>query len=539
MTRLTAARSSLLLLLAIGVPARAEERPVLKVPNRPAPVMDGKIEDAWKDAASFELKRGADSHAECRMMRDGRQLYVAFRTQFLPLTLGVRLHFTDPETRRRIAILVTPFDLPRPPLGLWLERSGGAEPLDTTGCDLRMHSVPEEGKFSFELRVPLDALRIGKERREYKFDSELWDTGLSRPTAYYPLVGERTGAAKGVALVDAEPDWGMDVEDEAVFPKNEGLALLHQLARRSEERGGGDEVEGLLGLRDGRRDGEALEKLDAQLAELIEKYPDLASLRAQRTRVLSGLNRPGDAYGVLHAMRERFPFLDADKRHLLAESQLLREAGRLDEALAHLEKYREMLASTVDLPRDMRMIRSLQEATAAEMRYREVEAKRDDLPRISVKTSRGTFVIELFEDDAPNAVASFLTLVEKKYYDDTRFHWVQSGGAVYGGDPNSRDQDTFNDGYGDPGYLIEVEPSRRVNLPMTVALADLRSRPRTQGGIFTIQLTASPGSDTSVSVIGRIIEGQDVVKKLSYYDRLEKATVVRKRDHAYYVIKRP
>jgi cyclophilin family peptidyl-prolyl cis-trans isomerase len=528
------------LALLLARPAAAEERPVLTVPSLVAPTMDGKVDDpAWKDAAKFALIRGKESHADCRMMRHGRQLYLGFETRFLPTTLGVRFHFTDPETRRRIAVLVTPFDLPRPPLGLWLERSGGAQPLDTTKCDIRMHSVAEEGRFSFELRLPLDALRIAKPRKEYKFDAELWDTGLRRPTAYYPILEDDAGARKGVALIDGVPDWGSDVEKEEQIPAHEGLALLHELARRSEERQGGDEVEAMLGIRDGRRDGEALAKLDAKLEALVGEYPDMASLRAQRTRVLSGLNRPADALASLQDMRKQYPFLDADRRHLLAEAQLMRESGRYDDALAHLEKHRERLKVTVDLERDLRMIRALKETWEAELAYREEDAKRDDLPRVSVRTNRGTFVIELFEDDAPNSVASFLTLVEKGYYDDTRFHWVQAGGAVYGGDPNSRDKDTFNDGYGDPGYLIEVEPSRRVNLPMTVALADLRSRPRTQGGNFTINITANPGSDTSVSVIGRIIEGEDVVKRLGYYDTLEKATVVRKRDHPYLVVKRP
>jgi cyclophilin family peptidyl-prolyl cis-trans isomerase len=533
MIRLTAACSSGLLVLLLAGPATAEDRPRIALPASPAPVVDGKLDDAaWKDAHPFEIKRGQDSLGEGWLLRSDRQLYVGFRTRLLPLTLGVRLHFTDPATRRRVAVLVMPFDMPRPPLGLSLERTEGAEPLESAACDARFSS--EEGRqFSFELRLPLDALQIGKPAKEFRFDVEVWDMGARRPIGYYPLVAGEGGAAKGFAVLEGTPDWGVDAASTEAPPEQAALALLQRLARRSSERGGADEVESLLGLRDGRRNGEALAKLDAELRDLIARFPDYASLRAQRVRVLAGLNRPGDALGVLEQLRKDYPFLNLDQRHALAEAQLMRDAGRYADAIARLEESRELLENTRDLPRDLRMLEALREAHGAEMEYRKADAQRDDLPRVLLETSRGNITIELFEDDAPNAVANFITLVESGYYDGTRFHWVQSGGAAYGGDPNSRDQDTFNDGYGSPGYLIETEPSRRVNLPMTIAFADLRSRPRTQGGTFAFNLTAAPSSDSLVSVFGRVIEGADVVKSIEYYDTLKRAKVIRKRDHEY------
>jgi len=534
MTRHPFAWSSVLLLAALA--AAQDDDPRIVLADSPAPVVDGKLGDeAWEKAVRFDLEREGKPHGEGWMLRSGRQLYVGFRTRFLPLTLGVRLHVTDPATRRRVAVLVTPFDLPRPPLGVWLERSGGAEALDASRCDARFHAVVEEGLYEFELRLPLDTLQIGKEKKEYRFDAELWDTALQRPTAYYPLLKGEAGASKGFAVLAGEPDWGAAAAGPA--PAVQGaLALLHRLARRSEEREGMDPIAANLGIRDGRRRGEPLEEIDAQLAPLVEKYPDYAALRAQRVRVLAGLNRPGDALEVLRGMREDFPFLDFDKRHALAESQLIRESGRYADAISRLEDDRELLGDTLDLDRDLRMLEALREAHEAELAYRKGD---EGLPRVSFETNRGSFTIELFEDDAPNAVASFLTLVESGFYDGTRFHWVTSNGAIFGGDPNSRDQDTFNDGFGGPGYLVETEPSRRLNLPMTVALADKRSRPRTQGSIFSINLTAAPARDTRVSVIGRIVEGFDVVKKIEYYDTLKKATIVRKRDHEYEVVKRP
>ena len=48
---------------------------------------------------------------------------------------------------------------------------------------------------------------------------------------------------------------------------------------------------------------------------------------------------------------------------------------------------------------------------------REAEAKADDLPRVKLKTTKGDIVIELFENEAPNTVANFISLVEKRFYD--------------------------------------------------------------------------------------------------------------------------
>ena len=41
-----------------------------------------------------------------------------------------------------------------------------------------------------------------------------------------------------------------------------------------------------------------------------------------------------------------------------------------------------------------------------------------------LKTSKGDVVLELFEDQAPNTVANFISLVEAKRYDGTAFHRV-------------------------------------------------------------------------------------------------------------------
>ena len=61
------------------------------------------------------------------------------------------------------------------------------------------------------------------------------------------------------------------------------------------------------------------------------------------------------------------------------------------------------------------------ELWAKEQAIREAEARPDDLPRVKLTTTKGDIVIELFENEAPDTVGNFISLVEKRrFYDDTR-----------------------------------------------------------------------------------------------------------------------
>src|SRR5205814_10241645 len=85
-----------------------------------------------------------------------------------------------------------------------------------------------------------------------------------------------------------------------------------------------------------------------------------------------------------------------------------------------------------------------------ELTIRAKEKAADDLPRVKLDTSKGTIVLELYENEAPQTVGNFVHLVETKKYDDTIFHRVLAGFMAQGGDPQG-------DGTGGPGYEIPCE----------------------------------------------------------------------------------
>lgn len=182
---------------------------------------------------------------------------------------------------------------------------------------------------------------------------------------------------------------------------------------------------------------------------------------------------------------------------------------------------------------------------AAESAIRDAEAKADDLPRVKISTTKGDIVVELFENEAPNTVANFVSLVEKKFYDGIAFHRVLPGFMAQGGDPLTKDADPRNDGTGGPGYSIKCEcasPKARMHFRGSLSMA--HAGPDTGGSQFFLTFVPTTGLDGKHTVFGRVIEGFDVLDKLQRIDPerpnpnikpdvITSATVLRKRAHEY------
>lgn len=75
---------------------------------------------------------------------------------------------------------------------------------------------------------------------------------------------------------------------------------------------------------------------------------------------------------------------------------------------------------------------------------------------VEIKTSFGDMIIWLY-DQTPQHKANFLKLANESFFDSTTFHRVIKNFVIQGGDPNSKDADTTNDGNGGPGYTIPAE----------------------------------------------------------------------------------
>lgn len=144
------------------------------------------------------------------------------------------------------------------------------------------------------------------------------------------------------------------------------------------------------------------------------------------------------------------------------------------------------------------------------------------------QTSQGKIVCRLYEKDAPKTVANFIDLAEgnrewthptnnkkskDKLFDGTIFHRVIPKFMIQGGDPAGT-------GFGGPGYKFEDETKgspHSFNKPGKLAMAN--SGPNTNGSQFFITVAATPWLTGNHTIFGEVVEGQDIVDKISEVDR--------------------
>ncbi|MFC1967089.1 peptidylprolyl isomerase [Chloroflexota bacterium] len=121
-------------------------------------------------------------------------------------------------------------------------------------------------------------------------------------------------------------------------------------------------------------------------------------------------------------------------------------------------------------------------------------------------TEKGDLVLELFAGDVPNTVNNFVFLAREGFYDGTTFHRVIPGFMAQGGDPTGT-------GRGGPGYRFADEFTGHTHEAGVISMAN--AGPNTNGSQFFITYTATPHLDGKHSVFGRLIEGMDVLEKLT------------------------
>ncbi|MCG2699194.1 peptidylprolyl isomerase [Candidatus Parcubacteria bacterium] len=130
-----------------------------------------------------------------------------------------------------------------------------------------------------------------------------------------------------------------------------------------------------------------------------------------------------------------------------------------------------------------------------------------------MRTNFGDIKLELFEKDAPITVENFVKLSKSGFYNKTKFHRVIKDFMIQGGDPNSKDNDPSNDGFGGPGYVFKDEINNHKLLNGIFAMAN--SGPNTNGSqFFIVTAESTPWLDGKHTVFGKVLEGMDVVEKI-------------------------
>lgn len=157
-------------------------------------------------------------------------------------------------------------------------------------------------------------------------------------------------------------------------------------------------------------------------------------------------------------------------------------------------------------------------AVLASAVYFNRQSENSENPRVIMETNFGDIELELFRKDAPKTVENFLQLSANGFYGGTKFHRAIPDFMIQGGDPNSKDDNWADDGFGGPGYAFEDEINS--NRVVRGALAMANSGFNTNGSqFFIVTAAAAPWLDGKHTVFGKVIRGMAIVSKIESLPR--------------------
>lgn len=137
-----------------------------------------------------------------------------------------------------------------------------------------------------------------------------------------------------------------------------------------------------------------------------------------------------------------------------------------------------------------------------------VEADKDYTA--TIRTTKGDIVVELFADQAPTNVNSFVFLAQDGWYDGLEFFFVDHEQVALTGDPtNSGSALPY------PGYTCEDETTSDLSFDEAGMLALYASGPNRNSSSFFINYAPQPDFTGNLTIIGRVIEGMDVAESLT------------------------
>ena len=137
--------------------------------------------------------------------------------------------------------------------------------------------------------------------------------------------------------------------------------------------------------------------------------------------------------------------------------------------------------------------------------------------RTSITTDRGTIVMDLDPQLAPNSVNNFVALARRGYYDGLTFHRVVPEFVIQGGCPEGT-------GTGGPGYKFADEPVQGEYRAGAVAMAN--AGPDTNGSQFFVCIDDCQRKlSKDYNLFGYVVEGLDVAQATEVGDVMRSVEV--------------
>ncbi len=139
----------------------------------------------------------------------------------------------------------------------------------------------------------------------------------------------------------------------------------------------------------------------------------------------------------------------------------------------------------------------------------------------TIRTTKGSFTVDLLARSAPRTVNNFIVLAEHGYFDQLHFFDNRSW-VIQTGDP-------LGNGHGGPGYDLPPEPGASGGwAPGSLGMARFPDG-RISGSQFFILKQAWPGGNPTVDYnrFGSVTRGLDVVGQLTSSDTIVSVQVKR------------
>lgn len=383
----------------------------------------------------------------------------------------------------------------------------GIRPPDNSAAPSTALADPARAKTQFDIAA--DAMREHiKQMRQLAVEYHLTDTpAQARPIREQWIKFLNEGRSVHDRMVEAA------LADYASHPSAESreAQFLYQVAARNAD---ADRFDGML--------------------PVLERLKD-SGFTAQSFDLCFGLTAAAS-----NQFAAALPFLEKARSNLQKGLEDLGKNRDLNDE--QREKIGAQMFEAYGLLSELSQVEAYQSLWDAEQKAREQDAQGEPLPQVLIHTTKGDFVVELYENQAPNTVANFISLCEKGFYDGLPFHRVLTHFMAQGGCPN-------RDGSGDPGYSIPTEldgSSHRNFFRGTLGMA-LSNTPDSGGSQFFVCYMPRMFLNGKYVAFGRVIEGMNVLSDLTHIDPEKKdkeapadppdeivsTKVLRKRDHPY------
>ncbi len=348
----------------------------------------------------------------------------------------------------------------------------------------QLSRIVREGKGTFALRQEalLGLARISAD--SFRFRSAGWTTS--------PRWTERAVAAEGWGWVAPGPD----VSHPDFFADPDGRVAAAALQGWGEATRGPDPkllttARGLLTHRDvGVR---------TLAAEAIARAPlasDIVPLTAAYERAATD-SIPDAAIGALVALRALSSLSEQDADAV--SRGFLSRSSRPSDYVVRLwaETGWPAAARRWGPAFPLRTGRTLEDYREIARRFVAVPESPEAHPRVFIETDqRDVIEIELLGPEAPLTVVNFLTLMDRRFFDNGRWQRVIPALIARDGDPRG-------DGWGGPGYAIRDELNQRQFDGYQVAMA--LAGPDTGGSQFFLTLGPQPQLDGRYTIFGRVV----------------------------------